>query len=140
MIAMLGALLAAPVASAQTSADPTGVWQTQAGDARVRVARCGGMLCGTVVSLRDKIDPATGRAPVDNKNPDPSKGNRPIVGLQLFGDMRQVGEARWNGHIYNADDGGTYVSNLTLVNADALRVEGCVGAICGGEIWSRVGR
>ena len=140
MIAMLGALLAAPLASAQSRAEPTGVWQTEKGDARVRIARCGQMLCGTVVSLRDKIDPATGRAPVDNRNPDPSRVNRPIVGLQLFGDMRQVGDHRWTGHIYNADDGGTYVSNLTRMGADVLRVEGCVGAICGGEMWSRVGR
>jgi uncharacterized protein (DUF2147 family) len=27
-----------------------------------------------------------------------------------------------------------------VAGADTLRVEGCVGALCGGETWTRVGR
>lgn len=139
MIVLLGAVLAAP-AGAQTNAVPTGTWQTEKGDAHVKISKCGSMLCGSVVSLRDKIDPRTGRAPIDDKNPDPAKANRSMIGVQLFGDMRATGQLRWSGHIYNSDDGGTYSSNLTLLSADRLKVEGCVGALCGGEVWIRVGR
>lgn len=139
-IAMLGGLLAASPVSAQTQGDLTGVWQTQNGDARVRITRCGSRLCGNVIWLRDKLDPATGSPPVDNRNPDPSKQSRPIIGIQLFSDMHPVGESRWKGHIYNADDGGTYVSHLGQTGQDSLKVEGCVGALCGHEMWSRVGK
>ena len=140
LIALLGALLAAPAAHAQGADEATGLWQTQAGDARVRVSKCGGALCATVASLRDKIDPKTGRAAVDDKNPDPARATRPIVGISLFIDMRPVGQNRWSGQIYNADDGRVYASNVSVAGPDTLKVEGCVGAFCGGENWSRVGK
>jgi uncharacterized protein (DUF2147 family) len=38
----------------------------------------------------------------------------------------------------NADDGGTYASSILLSGSDSLHVEGCVGALCGGETWTRV--
>lgn len=140
MIATLGTLLAASVAHAQSADEPTGVWQTQAGDARVRVSRCGGGLCGTVASLREKVDPNTGKPPVDDKNPDPAKRNRSMIGVQLFIDMKPAGPNRWSGQIYNSDDGKTYASNVSVAGPDSLKVEGCVGAFCGGETWTRVGR
>ena len=140
MIALLGALFASPAAYAQGAEAATGLWQTQAGDARVRVSKCGGALCATVASLRDKIDPRTGRPAVDDKNPDPAKATRPMVGLHLFIDMRPTGANRWSGQIYNADDGKTYASNVSVAGPDTPKVEGCVGAFCGGENWSRVGK
>lgn len=54
--------------------------------------------------------------------------------------MRPTAPGRWSGQIYNADDGKTYTSNISLAGSDTLRVEGCVGAFCGGENWSRVGK
>jgi len=140
MIALLGALFAVPAARAQGADEATGLWQTQAGDARVRVSKCGGALCATVASLRDKIDPKTGRPAVDDKNPDPAKATRSMIGLSLFIDMRPNGPGRWSGQIYNADDGKIYASNVSVGGPDTLKVEGCVGAFCGGENWTRVGR
>ena len=139
-IALLGALFAAPAARAQSAEEATGIWQTQAGDARVRVSKCGGGLCATVASLRDKIDPKTGKPAVDDKNPDPAKATRPMVGLHLFINMVPAGPNKWSGQIYNADDGKTYSSNVSVAGPDTLKVEGCVGAFCGGENWTRVGR
>jgi uncharacterized protein (DUF2147 family) len=138
--AMLAVLLAAPMAHAQGAADPSGVWQTQAGDARVKISKCGGGICGVIVSLREPIDPSTGRPQVDNKNPNPALTTRPIIGLPLFSSMRPAAGSKWAGQIYNADDGGTYASSISLAGPDTLRVEGCVGALCGGETWTRVGR
>ena len=48
IIAVIAALLGAPPARAQ-GGEPTGVWLTQAGDARVRVSKCGGGICGVIV-------------------------------------------------------------------------------------------
>jgi uncharacterized protein (DUF2147 family) len=140
MIALLVALFAAPAAQAQGANEASGLWQTQAGDARVRVSKCGGALCATVASLRDKIDSRTGRPAVDDKNPDPARATRPIVGIHLFIDMRPSGQGRWSGQIYNADDGKVYASNVSVAGPDTLKVEGCVGAFCGGENWTRVGK
>ena len=140
IIAITAALLAAPAVHAQGATEPTGVWLTQAGDARVRVSKCGGGICGVIVGLRDPIDQATGKPPVDDKNPNPTLKNRPMIGLSLFSGMHPSGPNKWSGQIYNADDGSTYASNVTVTGPDTLRVEGCLGALCGGENWTRVGR
>ena len=140
ILAIMAALFAAPATSAQTSGEATGVWLTQAGDAKVRVSKCGGGICGVVVWLRDPIDPATGKPQVDDKNPNPALARRPIIGLPLFSGMHPAGPNKWSGQIYNADNGNSYASNISLAGPDSLRVEGCVGALCGGETWSRAAR
>jgi uncharacterized protein (DUF2147 family) len=139
-ISVLTALLCAPVAMAETAGSPMGIWLTQAGDAKVRVSNCGGAICGVVVWLREPVNPATGQPMVDDKNPNPALAKRPMIGLPLFHDMRISGPNKWSGRIYNADDGGTYVSNISVSGPDTLRVEGCVGMMCGGENWTRSGR
>jgi uncharacterized protein (DUF2147 family) len=140
MIAILTALLGAATAKAQTAGEVSGIWLTQAGDAKVRVSRCGGGICGVVVWLRDPINRATGMPEVDDKNPNPSLAKRPMIGLPLFSGMQPSGPNRWSGQIYNADDGNSYASNVSLSGPDTLKVEGCVGALCGGENWTRSAR
>jgi uncharacterized protein (DUF2147 family) len=129
-------LFAAGPARAQTL-EPSGVWLTQAGDAKVRVSKCGAGICGVIVWLREPVDSATGKPATDNKNPNPALANRPMIGLPLFSSMQQSGPNRWSGQIYNADDGNMYASNISLVEGGSLKVEGCVGALCGGETWTR---
>jgi uncharacterized protein (DUF2147 family) len=139
IITIAASLLAAPSALAQGATDPSGIWLTQAGDARVKVSKCGGGICGVVVGLKQPIDPATGKPQVDDKNPNPALAKRPVIGLPLFSGMQAAGPGKWSGHIYNADDGGTYESHVSVTGADSLRVEGCMGAFCAGETWTRVG-
>jgi uncharacterized protein (DUF2147 family) len=140
MLAILTALLGSPTAKAQAGGEVTGIWLTQAGDARVRVSKCGAGICGVIVWLRDPINATTGKPEVDDKNPNPALARRPMIGLRLFSGMRPVGPNKWSGQIYNADDGNTYASSISVAGPDSLRVEGCVGALCGGETWSRSGR
>jgi uncharacterized protein (DUF2147 family) len=140
MIAVLAALYGLPGAQAQAGGEVSGVWLTQAGDAKVRVSRCSGGICGVVVWLKDPINAATGKPQIDDKNPNPALAKRPMIGLPLFMGMRPSGQNRWSGKIYNADDGSSYVSNIALSAADTLRVEGCVGMLCGGETWTRSDR
>jgi uncharacterized protein (DUF2147 family) len=54
--------------------------------------------------------------------------------------MRPSGPNTWSGQIYNADDGKSYDSRVSVSGPETLRVEGCVGALCGGESWSRTQR
>ena len=140
IVAILGALLGAMPAKAQAGPGVNGIWLTQAGDAKVRVSKCGGGICGVVVWLKDPIDPATGKPQVDDKNPNPALAKRRIIGLALFSGMRPSGPNKWSGQIYNADDGRSYASSIAVSGPGTLRVEGCVGALCGGETWSRSAR
>ena len=139
-LVVLGALLIMPIARSETVGPPTGIWLTQAGDAKIRVSKCGGGLCGVIVELKEPIDPATGKPQIDDKNPNPALARRPMIGLPLFSGMRPSGPNKWSGQIYNADDGKSYESHISVAGPDALRVEGCVGVLCGGESWTRVGR
>jgi uncharacterized protein (DUF2147 family) len=137
LIVLLAALLGASAAHAQNA---DGTWLTQAGDARVKITKCGGGICGVVAWLREPYDTATGQPATDSKNPNSALARRPMIGLPLFSSMQPAGPNKWSGQIYNADDGSTYASSITVTGADSLRVEGCVGALCGGETWTRAGR
>jgi uncharacterized protein (DUF2147 family) len=139
IILMLTTLLGAQ-ARAQEGGQPGGIWLTQAGDAKVKVSRCGGGLCGVIVWLKEPIDPETGKPAIDDKNPNPALATRPMIGLPLFGGMRPSGPNKWSGQIYNADDGKSYASSVSVMGPDSLSVEGCVGALCGGETWTRAAR
>jgi uncharacterized protein (DUF2147 family) len=138
--AIFAGLLGVLPAKAQSRGEVSGTWLTQAGDAEVRVSRCGGGICGVIVWLKDPINPATGKAQVDDRNPNPSLAKRPMIGLPLFSGMQPAGPNKWSGQIYNADDGNGYASNISLAGPDTLKVEGCVGGFCGGESWSRSSR
>src|SRR6478672_13944080 len=134
-IVLLAAILLAASSVRAQDGEPTGIWQTQAGDARVRVSKCAGGICGVIVGLKEPIDPATGKPQVDDKNPNPALRKRPMIGLTLFSGMQHTGPNKWSGQIYNADDGYSYASSVSVAGSDTLRVEGCVGALCGGETW-----
>ena len=56
--------------------------------------------------------------------------------------MKPAGRNRWEGQVYNAEDGKLYTAHLTPLGRDVLRIEGCVlgGLICDGQNWTRVGQ
>src|SRR5258708_31195301 len=117
IFAIVAALLAAPSARAQTAGEPTGTWLTQAGDARVKVGKCGGGICGVIVGLKDPIDPTTGKPQVDDKNPNPALKRRPMIGLPLFSGMHASGPNEWSGQVDKADDRTSYASNGSVTGA-----------------------
>jgi uncharacterized protein (DUF2147 family) len=118
-------------------ADPAGVWLDKDGDA-LRIQRCGPALCGTIVSLRVRLDPETGRPRTDKMNVDISQRNRPLVGIQTLISMQPSGPGKWSGQLYNTDDGRIYSGNLIELGPGKIRVEGCVLGMCGGENLSRI--
>lgn len=120
-----------PTQVAPPAADPTGEWLVAEAVARIRIVDCNGSLWG-VVSWE-------ARPGVDSKNPNPDQRSRPTLGMPVLLGMTQTEPNQWGGHIYNSEDGRTYSANISLTNANTLRVQGCVLRIlCGGENWSRV--
>jgi uncharacterized protein (DUF2147 family) len=128
----------AAFAASANAQSPAGVWLTKDQDAHVRIAGCGGALCGTIVWLKDPVDKQTGKPPIDEHNPDPAKRSRPLRGIQVMYGMHPSGPGKWTGHLYNADDGKTYDGNLMLLGPDSVKVDGCLIGICMGETWRRV--
>jgi uncharacterized protein (DUF2147 family) len=124
------------VAAPASAEEFIGTWLTQQADAQIRVAKCGKALCGTVVWLKDAIDPKTGQPPVDDKNPDPSKRKNKILGSRIFA-MEEDNTGSWVGGIYNSDDGKTYEGRLIPRGESELEVQGCAGTLCGSEVWTR---
>jgi uncharacterized protein (DUF2147 family) len=129
--------LAFAVASAAQAAEPTGIWMTQNGDAHIRIVKCGANMCGTIVWLRNPIDAMTGEAPIDIRNPDPTQRDRKILGLRIFA-MTPDSSGVYSGRIYNTDDGNSYPAKITLRPDQYLEIQGCSGAVCGKELWSKV--
>jgi uncharacterized protein (DUF2147 family) len=72
VLTILAGLCVTLPAMAQGGSGVDGVWLTQAGDAKVRVSRCGGGICGVVAWLKDPIDPVSGKRQIDDKNPNPA--------------------------------------------------------------------
>jgi uncharacterized protein (DUF2147 family) len=136
--ALLSIALLGVFAVASFAVDPTGTWRTEEG-ATVRVSSCGGGLCATITALKEPNNPQTGKPKTDIHNVDPSKRNRPIVGVQIFTGLRPEGANKWTGQIYNPEDGKTYDANVVLENASTLRVQGCVLFICKTKTWQRQG-
>jgi uncharacterized protein (DUF2147 family) len=132
--AVLGATLMPAFA-----ADPAGTWLTEEGKAVIRVADCGGALCGTIVSLKEPNDPQTGKPKVDKNNVDAAKRGRPIVGVQIVVGAKPDGPNKWSGQVYNPEDGKTYAGNIALAGPNTIKVQGCImgGVICKTNTWTR---
>jgi uncharacterized protein (DUF2147 family) len=126
--------------SPAVAADLVGTWLTENGRSRVRIADCGGALCGTIVWLKEPNDPETGKPKTDKNNADAGKRSRPLIGVPIVLSMKPSGADKWTGQVYNAEDGKTYSGNITAQGPNALKLEGCAlgGLICKGQSWTRV--
>jgi uncharacterized protein (DUF2147 family) len=128
----LAGVLSAGLCSTALAAEPVGEWLVANGDARIRIEPCPNGLWGVIAWTRD---PST-----DQKNPDPAKRDRSMVGVPILRGMKPVNPNKWEGEVYNAQNGKMYSANITLLSDDVLKIQGCVlgGVFCGGENWSRV--
>ena len=121
------------------AAEPVGMWLTQTGTSRIRIADCGGALCGTIVWLKEPNDPETGKPRTDRNNADSAKRSRPLIGVPIVLGMKPNGANKWAGQVYNAEDGKTYSGNITELSPTSLKLEGCAlgGLVCKGQNWTR---
>lgn len=136
----LAAVLALTGSEGALAADPNGVWLTQTGGSRIRLADCAGALCGTIIWLKEPTDPDTGKPKLDKNNSDASKRSRPLIGVQIVLGMKPAGSEKWTGQVYNAEDGKTYSGNLTYSGGNSLQLQGCAlgGLVCKSQTWTKV--
>jgi uncharacterized protein (DUF2147 family) len=134
------ALFALAGSQSALAADPIGTWLTQNGASRIRLADCGGAVCGTIVWLKEPNDPDTGKPKLDKNNSDASKRGRPLIGVQIVLGMKAAGADKYSGQVYNAEDGKTYSGNLTYSGGNSLQLQGCAlgGLVCKGQTWTKV--
>ena len=72
-------------------------------------------------------------------NRNPQLRGRRLIGLQILGGFTASGTGWSGGTIYNAEDGGTYKATVTPVDANHLKVRGCiVWPLCKSQVWTRV--
>ncbi len=124
-------LAAAGIAQA---AEPLGEWKDEGGKATIKVIDCSSRLWGVVVA--ESIPGG-----VDKANPDKTKRSRPTIGMPVLLNMKKSTDEKekWEGQVYNAENGKTYEASIQLKSPNALRVEGClVWPLCGGQTWTRV--
>lgn len=114
------------------AAEPIGEWVVASKNAHIRIVDCAGALWG-IVSWQQKP------GGLDAKNPDPTKRTRPTLGMPVLLELKANGPNRWDGALYNSNNGKTYTGGITMVAPNLVRVRGCVlGFLCGGEDWTRL--
>ncbi|WP_373506272.1 DUF2147 domain-containing protein [Aestuariivirga sp.] len=121
-------LLAQPFGYDALAANPEGVWSMSNGKVTVKVSDCGGNLCATIIGLKEPISKIDGKPKVDRENPDPGKRNRPLIGLSILIGMKPAGYNKWEGAIYNPDDGKTYSATVRH-DGGTMKVKGCVASV-----------
>lgn len=134
--AVMAGFLLTVAGTANAGSDLSGVWRLSSGKVTIELAPCGQSYCGKIVGLAKPLD-KKGRPKRDRENPDKALRKRPLIGLMVLNDMRPDGDNRWSGTIYNADDGQTYASKMSL-NGDTMIVKGCVLVFCKDMKFKRV--
>jgi len=145
---LLGFFLAlGSAAGAQNPDLLPGKWWNEEKDAQIEIYACEGKFCGKIIWLKEPNYPDNdpkgmgGKPKVDRENPDASKRERPILGMDLVWGFTPSGGTLWEGgFIYNPRDGKTYKCKLTLEEPDRLKVRGFIGFSLIGKtnIWTRI--
>ncbi len=131
-------LMAAATVAANAAGNDVevGRWKTQSDNGIVEIVRCGG------VDLRKPCH--VGHAAQQPRSPrqqnkDPNLRARRLQGLPIFNGFTRTKDAWTGGTIYDGQDGGTYNATVMLIDADHLKVKGCiVWPLCKSETWTRV--
>ena len=132
----LATLAFALCATSALAGDPSGLWLTEDGEAKIKVGACGGAMCGTIAWLKEPNDKATNKPKTDKNNGNASLRERPIIGSPVLLSMKADGADKWSGQLYNAEDGKTYSGNIALAG-NTMKVQGCVAIICKTKTWTR---
>ncbi len=135
-------------AAAQEYSVLTGTWLTQS-ESEITIEACEEGFCGHISKIVipqhiiDKygsdVIAAQGNF-TDELNKDPALRSRLIQGLQILVLNGQSAPDRYEGQIYNPENGETFSGFVEIQGADNIRLSGCVlfNLICMGEDWTRV--
>ncbi len=123
-----------------------GLWKTQDGRAKVNIHPCPhaiDRLCGTIVELREPLNPKTGKEKTDQFNPKDNLKRRKLKGLMNLLDFKADSDepGHWvDGKIYSPREGKTYSSEFEVSpEGNTLTVRGYVGLPIFGQTqtWTR---
>jgi len=130
-------LMALAMAAATSPDSVVGKWKTETRNGIVEITRCGSSLCGKLLTS-DGI--AANPALQDSKNKDPSLRGRTLKGMPILSGAFRYSDGAWKGgSIYKADDGKTYDATVSTVDANTLKVKGCIFVpFCKTQTWTRV--
>ena len=122
--------------SAMASAQPpkaatglAGTWRNASDSVRVRIAKCGPAMCGTVVQASEKAKADAARGGTDR-----------LVGTRLFDGFERGDDGLWYGSVYVPDIDREFDGTIEQVDANTLVGEGCLlGRLgCKTQTWKRV--
>ncbi|HZT49399.1 MAG TPA: DUF2147 domain-containing protein [Hyphomicrobiaceae bacterium] len=131
-VGLLGLILAGGPVAAQTAEDAFGLWLNPENGSNIELYKCGEALCARLVKVTD------GQT-TDDKNPDPAKRSRPIVGLVIMDGAKKSGANAWAGTLYNRENGKSYSGTITVKSKDAVDLSGCVAVVlCRTATWTRI--
>jgi uncharacterized protein (DUF2147 family) len=121
------------------AADPFGTWLTEDKKGKIHIVNCDGALCGNLVWIQEPMDPETSKPKLDKHNVDASKQGRPLLGIPIVLNMKPNGADKWEGQVYNAEDGNTYSGSFAMTGANSAQLKGCImgGLLCKAQTWTR---
>ena len=132
-LALLSALLLAPVSLIAAAPGLFGDWKTADGSV-LRTTPCAQALCIKIVAVTP-----TAPGTLDHNNPDPALRNRSLCNLEIGRDFSLAGATQaTGGHLYDPESGKTYRGKIDL-EGDTLKLRGYLGVSLFGrtEIWHR---
>jgi uncharacterized protein (DUF2147 family) len=135
--ALILILLPAIWSRAADTVSAVGLWKNE--DATFEIFEDQGMLSGKIITLREPRTPE-GKEKTDIHNPDPSKRERPIIGLVFMSGFTRKSDTRWeNGKVYDPKSGNTYSCYLELDGPEKIKCRGFIGISLIGrtEVWTR---
>ena len=141
ILACMGCLvfIAAINVSAEEADTIIGEWYTKDSKALVEIYKSGEVYNGKIVWLKEPLyDDGTEKR--DKNNPDESRQQDKIIGLNLVKGFTYKGKHKWtDGTIYDPDNGKTYSCKMTLNGDNALKVRGFIGVSLIGrtQVWHR---
>jgi uncharacterized protein (DUF2147 family) len=129
-------LMALATAAAASPDAVVGKWMTETRHGIVEIARCGASICGKLLTS-DGINENPTMKDVNNK--DQNLRGRPLKGVPMLGGF-SFDHGVWDGGtIYNPNDGKTYDARITIIDANTLKLRGCIFVpLCKNQTWTRV--
>ncbi len=119
--------------------DILGEWRTQSRESIIEIYRDGDSYGGKVIWTENPND-ENGQPKKDILNPDPTKRNNLFVGTVIMKGFTFDGHETWkNGEIYDLTHGKTYKAQITLKDANTLKMRGYIGSPIFGKTvtWKR---
>ena len=125
VLAFAGILLAQPEGN-----QILGIWNTDDGDSKIEIVKCGDMFCGSIKSMKNPRN--------DERNSNPSLQSRPLVGLQVLKGFKYAGSNSWSGGTLYAPKRGREMSaKLKLSTPDSLEIKISAGMASRTVVWTR---